>query len=120
MYKLAIVGSRRFNDYSLLKEILDPYLGKILYIISGGAMGADNLARRYAKDTGLPIKIYYPDWKNHGKAAGVIRNTFIVKECDKMIAFAYPDSKGTRDSIKKAERKGINVVVIELEEADRQ
>ncbi len=119
MYKLAIVGSRRFHDYDLMKKILDPYLKQIKHIISGGAMGADTLAQRYAKDNGLAIKIYYPDWEKHGKAAGVIRNTCIVAECDGMLAFAYPDSKGTRDSVKKAIRKRVDVVVIELEEAGR-
>ena len=90
--------------------------GLIKLIVSGGAAGADTLAQRYAKDSGLPIIIYYPDWKKYKKAAGVIRNQYIVDDADMMIAFAYDDSRGTRDSIKKMKKAKKPVAVIELGE----
>ena len=50
--KLAIVGSRTFNDYELLKDEVDKLLKKynITEIVTGGARGADTLAEQYAKD----------------------------------------------------------------------
>ena len=119
MYKVAIVGSRRFKDYAFMKEILDPQLNKISLIISGGAIGADTLAQRYAKENGIPIQIYYPIYKKYGKKAPLVRNVIIANLCEKMVAFAYPDSRGTRHVVKKAKDLDKDVVVIELKEADR-
>ena len=112
--KLAIVGSRRFRNYTLMREILDPYLEQIDHIISGGAMGADRFAQRYAEDHGIPITIYYPKYE-YGRSAPLLRNITIAENCDRMIAFAYPDSSGTRHVISLAREKGKEVVVIELE-----
>lgn len=97
---LAVVGSRTFNDYSYLKEKL--LLHKPKRIISGGAEGADSLAQRFCKEFGLPILIFYPDWKTYNKSAGMIRNSLIVNECEELVAFPVNNSKGTADSIRKA------------------
>ena len=119
MYKLAIVGSRRFNDYSLMKEVLIDQVDNIVLIVSGGAIGADTLAQRFAKDNGIDIHIYYPKYNLYGKKAPLERNERIAQRCEKMIAFAYPDSKGTRHVVSVTKGLGKEVVVIELEEADR-
>jgi len=114
MYKVAIVGSRRFNNYEFMKHTLDSHRDKIAMIISGGARGADTLAQRYAKENGLPILIYYPDWKTYGKRAGFRRNVVVANVAEYMIAFAYSDSRGTRHVVKQMEKLGKPVTVIEL------
>lgn len=40
--KVAVVGSRSFNDYKMLSKELNKY--DITTIVSGGAIGADTLA----------------------------------------------------------------------------
>jgi hypothetical protein len=97
--KLAIVGSRSFNDEVLLNEILDKHKDKITLVVSGGAIGADLLGEQWAKKHNIPTKVFYPDWKQHGKAAGMIRNKLIIEECDKCIAFWDGKSNGTKNSI---------------------
>ena len=52
--KLAIIGSRDFNDYEFLCDELKPYLHKITLVISGGAKGADSLGEKWAKDNNIP------------------------------------------------------------------
>ena len=42
MIKIGVIGSRSFNDYELLKRVLDEYLGKVWVVVSGGASGADS------------------------------------------------------------------------------
>lgn len=95
--KLAVVGTRTFQNYALLCKTLDNY--QISLIISGGAAGADKLAEIYAKEKNIPIKIYYPEWEKYGKSAGPIRNEFIVRESDCVIAFWDGISRGTLSSI---------------------
>ena len=59
--KLAIVGSRTFSNYKLLKEYLDQ-IPDITEIVSGGAAGADTLGEQYAREKSIPIVRYLPDW----------------------------------------------------------
>jgi len=101
---IAIVGSRNFNDYELVKKALDPVKNKITGIISGGAKGADSLAETYARQNGIITKIFLPDWETHGNSAGFIRNTEIVGAAQLVIAFWDGKSKGTKHSIDIANR----------------
>ena len=98
--KLAIVGSRSFFDYQLLVETLQDL--DISEIVSGGARGADTLAEKYAKEKGIPVKIFKPDWDGLGKAAGFIRNKSIIDYADKVIAFWDGQSHGTQHSMNLA------------------
>jgi len=99
--KLAIVGSRSFNNYNLLKSDLDNFRKDhdVTEIISGGARGADTFAERYAEENKIKLTVYYADWEKHGKAAGYIRNHDIIKNCDYCMAYWDDVSKGTANSI---------------------
>ena len=111
---LAIVGTRTFNDYKLLKKKVDEInkKTKINLIISGGAKGADKLAEQYAKENKIPTKIFIPNWKKHNRAAGPIRNKLIIESSDKVIAFWDQISKGTLSSINLAKQMNKELVVI--------
>lgn len=102
--KMAIVGSRTFNDYDLLlKKCLDLVLQyKIKTIVSGGARGADSLAKKFANRYNLEFKEYLPDWNKNGRAAGMIRNRLIIEEADVVVAFWDGKSSGTKHSISLA------------------
>ena len=104
--KLAIIGSRDFNDYDMLVDFLWRYKDSenIDSIISGGAKGADLLGKKCAKDIGFHYVEFLPDWEKYGKAAGFIRNSQIVDACDEVIAFWDGKSRGTQDTITKAKK----------------
>lgn len=104
--KLAIVGSRTFNNYQLLEEtILQNYdLSVIDEIISGGAIGADTLAETFAHKFNINLTIFKPQWDVYGKKAGYLRNEDIVGNADNVIAFWDGCSKGTKNSIDIARR----------------
>lgn len=105
--KMAIVGSRTFNDYDLLKAKIEEivkdnpeiFVGKKLQIVSGGARGADALGERYAKENGYKTIIFKADWNKYGKSAGFRRNVDIIKTCDACIAFWDGESHGTKHDI---------------------
>jgi hypothetical protein len=109
--KLAVVGSRNFKDYKLLKTKLDE-LENIELIISGGANGADSLAEKYADEKGIKKSIHYAEWGRYGKAAGYYRNIDIVNESEMVIAFWDGKSKGTKLSISLAKEKNKKLTVI--------
>jgi len=108
--KVAVIGSRTFNDYEEIKRTLSAI--NITLLVSGGAKGADTLGEQYAKENNIPTKIFFPDWNKHGKAAGFIRNTDIINEAELVVAFWDNSSKGTKDSLQKAEKAGKKILVI--------
>lgn len=110
--KLAVVGSRNFNDYELLKQTLDQYKGVVTHIVSGGAKGADTLAEKWASENNVEMLIFLPDWYRYGKSAGYIRNRDIVSNSDLVIAFWDGTSKGTKHSIDLAESKNKELKVV--------
>jgi len=102
--KFAIIGSRSFSNYEYLKEKLSGI--PITHIVSGGAVGADSLAERYAQERGIPITVIKPDYAQHGKAATHIRNREIVNASDAVIAFWNGQAGGTKSVIAYAEDVG--------------
>ncbi|KKN16289.1 hypothetical protein LCGC14_0977450 [marine sediment metagenome] len=114
--KLAVVGSRNFHDYEYVKSILDCY--EIKQIISGGAKGADTLAKRYAAEHSIDYKEFPAEWNKYGKSAGPIRNRLIVDAADEVVAFMIKDqaTKGTSITIKFAEEKDKPVHIYKIED----
>ena len=112
MIKIGVIGSRSFNNYELAKRTLDPYLGKVWVIVSGGAKGADSLGEKWAIENNIKTCIYKPDWKTYGKKAGFIRNVDIIEDSDIVIAFWDALSRGTEHSINLAKEMGKKVIII--------
>jgi len=112
--KLAVVGSRDFDYYPVLKEKLDIIHEKkiITCIVSGGASGADSLGERWAKENNIETQIFYPDWEAFGKSAGYRRNEQIIINSDAVIAFWDGESKGTKHSIDLAKKYNKPLAVI--------
>lgn len=102
---LAVVGSRSFDDYKLFTTALTDFLKRnqmFTSLISGGAIGTDKMAEKYAREFALPIKIITPEWEEYGKKAGYIRNRKIWECADAGVAFWDGQSKGTAHSFQIA------------------
>lgn len=110
--KVAVIGSRTFNDYPKLEQELNS-IPSIKIIISGGASGADKLSEVYADSKSIETLIIKPDWKRYSRGAGAVRNTEIVENADYVVAFWDGKSKGTLDSINKCKKKNIKLKIVE-------
>jgi hypothetical protein len=111
---LAIVGSRNLTDKKLFLKHVNLWIekyGKMDIIVSGGAKGADTLAREYSLENKIPFEEYHADWNTYGKKAGPIRNTQIVNLCNYILAFPSKKGKGTQDIIKKATQLKKNITI---------
>ena len=120
-FKLAIIGSRTFNNYPLLEREVLRLLDKNnvplkqLTIVSGGAKGADSLGEKFADNNKCFKDIYFANWqpdgKNTDKSAGYKRNIDIIDNSNLVIAFTN-GSKGTAHSIKLAEQSKKDCLII--------
>jgi len=118
--KVAVVGSRGWDDYARLEGVLDKY--KPSKLISGAAQGADRLAEVYATKRRIPITIYEPNMKNgYNVTEYHKRNQAIVDNCDGLVAFWDGKSAGTRGTIERAGRAGkLLEVVRQVEGGQKQ
>lgn len=110
-FRVVVAGGREFNNYHMLKTVLDHLLhGKLtsdkVIIVCGGARGADKLGERYAKERGLEINYYLADWDKHGKSAGYKRNAIMADNSDATVAFWDGKSRGTKHMIDLTSKAG--------------
>jgi len=114
--RIAIVGSRDFTDYEKVEQEVLKHIKveKIDKVVSGGAKGADTLAKKFAEKYKITLLEFLPEWKKYGRGAGPMRNTTIIENADVVFAFPTKDSKGTRDSIRKARELKKILYVIEV------
>lgn len=112
--KLAIIGSRTFEDYDLLcSSIRANYnIDDIEAIVSGAAKGADSLGAKFAHDNEIPLMEFPAEWKKYGKRAGFIRNHDIIKNCTHCIAFWDGESHGTQHSISLCQEQNKPYIVV--------
>jgi hypothetical protein len=100
-FRVVIAGSRSFSDYDSLKTICDKVLSNKsidhqIVIVSGMAIGADILGKRYGEERGYEVMEFPADWKTYGKRAGIIRNQQMLDHADAVICFWDSKSNGTK------------------------
>ncbi len=98
---VAIIGSR-----DLWVEDFGKYLPEgVSEIVSGGARGIDTAARQYAKEKGIKLTEFFPDYATFGKRAPLLRNLEIIDYCDMALAFWDGQSRGTKFVIENCRKK---------------
>ena len=108
--KIAVVGSR-----SIVVDDIEKYLLDGDEIVSGGAVGVDACAAEYAKEKGLKLTVFLPQYERYGRAAPIVRNKEIVDYADTIVAFWNGVSKGTQSVIKYAQKTGKPCRIIMVE-----
>jgi len=123
---LAIVGSSRFYDFSIVEGAIDEWSELEAHpdlVIVGGASGVDYLAERWANNNNVPIAVFSEVWTapregledtGRGEAPTSLTHQ-ILESATHILAFPSPTSKWTRVIIELAKNQGIPLVVIEVE-----
>lgn len=113
--KLIIAGSRTIEDPQVLEDAFqklseDVQWPQIIEVVSGAARGVDRLGEFWAAKMGIPVKLFPADWNAHGRFAGFIRNSQMIEYVGSdgaLLAVWDGMSPGTRDTIRKAKKKGL-------------
>jgi len=111
--KTIVCGDRDWTDTGLVYGILSAI--EIDCIIEGEARGADLIARAYAEYFGVPFIPHPANWSRFHRAAGPIRNREMLEENPEfVIAFhdSINSSKGTKDMVSIALKKGVDVFLV--------
>jgi hypothetical protein len=75
--------------------------------------GADAIVQRWCDRRGVPLDAFPADWANYGKAAGPMRNMYMVHlGADMCVAFLRDNSKGTEGTINLARAAKIPTFVV--------
>jgi hypothetical protein len=112
----GIVGYRNFVDrarFDAEMEKLVAERGLPDKVVSGGATGADTMARDWATAKQIPFTEHAPT--SPTAAAYKARNSKIVKDSTLIIAFISTKSRGTHDTINKAAKAEKGVVRIQID-----
>jgi len=79
-------------------------------IIHGGAKGADQIGEDWAISNWQSILVFPADWSTHGKKAGVLRNTEMLREGKPDVVVAAKGGKGTGHMISIAKKAKVRVI----------
>lgn len=112
--KILVCGSRKWSQLGPIMSRLER-LPKLSTIIEGGCEGADTLARVAAKVIGHDVIEYPANWNGRGRAAGPHRNRLMLDLKPELVIAFHEDferSKGTKDCVGEATRRGIFFEII--------
>ncbi len=116
-YKVIVAGTRYYKNQEFVDRKLDHLLQNFskenIQIVEGGEpTGVDRRAREYAQKRGIDYRTFEADWDTHKKAAGPIRNREMAEYGTHLVAFWDGESRGTKNMINEAKKKGLKVIVV--------
>ncbi len=114
--KVLICGDRNWTDHDLIHSWLDKLVDcGYNTVIEGEQRGADIIAREEAEGMNLTVLPFPADWKRYHLGAGPIRNREMLDEKPDLVVGFHDRigvSKGTRNCVTEAHRRGIQVYVV--------
>lgn len=112
--RLLVCGGRDYSDRRRVYETLDAahVVNPIIWLIAGGANGADALAIDWARKEQVKFQVFNADWEALGSKAGPIRNQQMLDEGKPDIVMAFPGGKGTADMVRRALAAGVSIIEI--------
>lgn len=119
MHVVLIAGDRNWADEAPIRTLLVELKaehGLDLLVVCGGARGVDTIAATISTELGIDLVVVPANWVGRPKYAGPYRNKLMLDlmPVDEVVAVHrwLPKSKGTKDLVQRAEKRGIPVRVI--------
>ncbi|MGY6251723.1 DUF2493 domain-containing protein [Bosea thiooxidans] len=112
--RLLVTGGRNFTNRDLAFSALDKLDAEncIDVVIHGAARGADTEAARWCAVRGVPVWPCPADW-SLGKAAGILRNQWMLENASPSHVLAFPGGNGTADMVRRARAASIPVIEVQ-------
>ena len=110
LFTVCICGGRRYRATVADAMFLDALhaIRPFTTVMHGGATGADAFAYSWAIRRQIPVRTVRAEWKQHGRAAGPLRNRHMARAADAVIAF--PGGPGTDSMVQCARDEGVPII----------
>ena len=108
---LLVCGGRNYRDYHALDSAIKGLPQQPSMIIQGGAPGADQLAKQWAKKNSIHCAEVPAMWNEFGNKAGPLRNKAMLLLKPDM-CLAMPGGTGTDNMIKQCVGVGIKTYAL--------
>ena len=120
--RLIICGGRDFADHELFHVGVADWISRHDWpaeVVTGGATGADTLGHEWAREEGLPTRVFPvspADWRRLGRRAGPLRNGQMAAYAAQGTGgcLALPGDRGTADMIEQARARGLTLLEVKL------
>lgn len=113
--KTVIAGSREIRDIQVVLVAIEESGFQITEVVSGTARGVDQIGEAWATRRGIPIRKFYPVWRDrdgwYNPGAGMQRNADMAKYADAAVIIWDGESTGTANMIAQAKRHGLKLYV---------
>lgn len=103
--KVIIAGSRCIDDYKLVVDTIKSSGYDITEVVSGTAIGPDQLGEQWARYKNIPITEMPANFGKYGKSAGPRRNKEMAEYADAAVIIWDGESRGTRNMIENMIRR---------------
>lgn len=114
--KVVIAGSRNIFDEVTVINILNNAPYEITEVVSGHAMGIDQIGETWARSKGIPTSVFTPRYgEGNSRIAPLLRNTEMAKYGDALVAIWDGKSHGTKHMVEQMKKlnKPYTVYVID-------
>lgn len=93
--RLPNTGGRDFADRNMMRRVLDKLNQQhgFTLLFHGDAQGAERMSGERATQRGIETLVCPADWKTHGRAAGSIRNRYMLTKSPETVV-AFPAGGG--------------------------
>ena len=112
MKRFAIFGGRHYRNHNAVWEVLDALVekhGRDFVLVHGACeTGVDKSAARWATFHGMETDPHPAKWKEHGRAAGPMRNR-VMANSGLDGAIGFPGGDGTADMNAQCGAAGVTV-----------
>ena len=99
---IAVTGGRGYVDYAHVERVLNEERPTVVVQGECPYGGADQLAKRWCEENGIPCIGIEALWDYYGKAAGPIRNGWMLDLLPIYKLIAFPGDRGTANAVKQA------------------
>lgn len=117
--RVMVTGGRDFTDHQLVWNALEEVTGKVanhgesIWLLHGGATGADSCADRWARGKGFYVisaPIHSKTWKRYGRPAGPRRSQELIKMLEQGdVLVAFPGGTGTAAATRFAKSRRVDI-----------
>lgn len=124
-FRSVIIAGSHFANSERAGRLIEQAIGtlgldrSLVRVISGGARCVDEAAANWAHNNGVKFTAVLPDWKKHGRRAGLMRNRTMAEMAVRsghpiLIALWNGRSRGTSSMIEVAAQFRIPSFVIPI------